>query len=313
MTFQELIALQKATGNQNVITPENAGRILGLQAQAEAGKQLAMERGAQAVEERKRLQALQAQNASPRLLETYDPEKGRQRFVFDKQGNVIGSSTLDTPAVPVAGIADIDRGLMNLNRGLATDEEKQLLRQAMRDQMVSALETDKGMEAYNQAEAVKAAEEAKKQAIRSAFREAAVVPTAQKAREDLETRLDARIQDRSPYAVASDEQRAVDANRADMYRSLQKLKEMKAPVAEIKRMEDLIRGNAAISSEIQDEALLNIDKAALDKAKKELEASAPAKDPRFELLRKLYSETQKKAKDKTKKEGKALPPPTPMV
>lgn len=310
MTFQELIALQKATGNQNVITPENAGRILGLQAQAEAGKQLAMERGAQAVEERKRLQALQAQNASPGLLETYDPEKGRQRFVFDKQGNVVGSSTLDKKAAPVAGI---DRELMNLNRGLATDEEKQLLRQAMRDQMVSAIETDKGMEAYNQAEAVKAAEEAKKQAIRSAFREAAVVPTAQKAREDLETRLDARIQDGSPYAVASDEQRAVDANRADMYRSLQKLKEMKAPIAEIKRMEDLIRGNAAISSQIQDEALLNIDKAALDKAKKELKASAAANDPRFELLRKLYSETQKKVKDKTKKEGKALPPSTPMV
>lgn len=310
MTFQELIALQKATGNQNVITPENAGRILGLQAQAEAGKQLAMERGAQAVEERKRLQALQAQNASPGLLETYDPEKGRQRFVFDKQGNVVGSSTLDKKAAPVAGI---DRELMNLNRGLATDEEKQLLRQAMRDQMVSAIETDKGMEAYNQAEAVKAAEEAKKQAIRSAFREAAVVPTAQKAREDLETRLDARIQDGSPYAVASDEQRAVDANRADMYRSLQKLKEMKAPIAEIKRMEDLIRGNAAISSQIQDEALLNIDKAALDKAKKELKASAADNDPRFELLRKLYSETQKKAKDKTKKEGKALPPSTPMV
>lgn len=310
MTFQELIALQKATGNQNVITPENAGRILGLQAQAEAGKQLAMERGAQAVEERKRLQALQAQNASPGLLETYDPEKGRQRFVFDKQGNVVGSSTLDKKAAPVAGI---DRELMNLNRGLATDEEKQLLRQAMRDQMVSAIETDKGMEAYNQAEAVKAAEEARKQAIRSAFREAAVVPTAQKAREDLETRLDARIQDGSTYAVASDEQRAVDANRADMYRSLQKLKEMKAPIAEIKRMEDLIRGNAAISSQIQDEALLNIDKAALDKAKKELKASAAANDPRFELLRKLYSETQKKAKDKTKKEGKALPPSTPMV
>lgn len=310
MTFQELIALQKATGNQNVITPENAGRILGLQAQAEAGKQLAMERGAQAVEERKRLQALQAQNASPGLLETYDPEKGRQRFVFDKQGNVVGSSTLDKKAAPVAGI---DRELMNLNRGLATDEEKQLLRQAMRDQMVSAIETDKGMEAYNQAEAVKAAEEAKKQAIRSAFREAAVVPTAQKAREDLETRLDARIQDGSPYAVASDEQRAVDANRADMYRSLQKLKEMKAPIAEIKRMEDLIRGNAAISSQIQDEALLNIDKAALDKANKELKASAADNDPRFELLRKLYSETQKKAKDKTKKEGKALPPSTPMV
>lgn len=310
MTFQELIALQKATGNQNVITPENAGRILGLQAQAEAGKQLAMERGAQAVEERKRLQALQAQNASPGLLETYDPEKGRQRFVFDKQGNVVGSSTLDKKAAPVA---DIDRELMNLNRGVATDEEKQLLRQAMRDQMVSAIETDKGMEAYNQAEAVKAAEEAKKQAIRSAFREAAVVPTAQKAREDLETRLDARIQEGSPYAVASDEQRAIDANRADMYRSLQKLKEMKAPIAEIKRMEDLIRGNAAISSQIQDEALLNIDKAALDKAKKELKASAASNDPRFELLRKLYSETQKKAKDKTKKEGKALPPSTPMV
>jgi len=156
MTFQEAIALQKATGNQNVITPENYGRIMGLAAQAEAGKQLAMDRGAQAVEERKRLQALQGDgslSSQGRLLETYDPEKGRQRFVFDKQGNVIGSATLDKPAAPVAGI---DRELMNANRGLATDQEKQLLRQAMRDQMLAAVQGDKGMKAYDEVQAAKA-------------------------------------------------------------------------------------------------------------------------------------------------------------
>ena len=153
MTFQEAIALQKATGNQNVITPENYGRILGLQAQAEAGKQLAMERGAQAVEERRRLQALQGDGSlasQGRLLETYDPEKGRQRFVFDKQGNVIGSATLDKPAAPVAGI---DRELMNA--GLATDQEKQLLRQSLRDQMLAAVQGDKGMKAYDEEQAAK--------------------------------------------------------------------------------------------------------------------------------------------------------------
>lgn len=156
MTFQEAIALQKATGNQNVITPENYGRIMGLAAQAEAGKQLAMDRGAQAVEERKRLQALQGDGSlasQGRLLETYDPEKGRQRFVFDKQGNVIGSATLDKTAAPVAGI---DRELMNANRGLATDQEKQLLRQAMRDQMLAAVQDDKGMKAYDEVQAAKA-------------------------------------------------------------------------------------------------------------------------------------------------------------
>lgn len=154
MTFQEAIALQKATGNQNVITPENYGRIMGLAAQAEAGKQLAMDRGAQAVEERKRLQALQGDGSlasQGRLLETYDPEKGRQRFVFDKQGNVIGSATLDEPAAPVAGI---DRELMNA--GLATDQEKQLLRQSLRDQMLAAVQGDKGMKAYDEVQAAKA-------------------------------------------------------------------------------------------------------------------------------------------------------------
>ena len=154
MTFQEAIALQKATGNQNVITPENYGRIMGLAAQAEAGKQLAMDRGAQAVEERRRLQALQGDGSlasQGRLLETYDPEKGRQRFVFDRQGNVIGSATLDKPATPVAGI---DR--KSMNEGLATDREKQLLRQAMRDQMLAAVQGDKGMKAYDEVQAAKA-------------------------------------------------------------------------------------------------------------------------------------------------------------
>lgn len=154
MTFQEAIALQKATGNQNVITPENYGRIMGLAAQAEAGRQLAMDRGAQAVEERKRLQALQGDGSlasQGRLLETYDPQKGRQRFVFDKQGNVIGSATLDQPAAPVAGI---DR--KSMNEGLATDREKQLLRQSLRDQMLAAVQGDKGMKAYDEMQAAKA-------------------------------------------------------------------------------------------------------------------------------------------------------------
>lgn len=87
MNLQQLIALQKASGGQNVITPDNAGRIMGLAAQQEANRQLSMDAGRLAVEERKRLQQLEA-GQTPGVVTT----PSGARFVTDAQGNVVGTN-----------------------------------------------------------------------------------------------------------------------------------------------------------------------------------------------------------------------------
>lgn len=133
MTFQEAIALQKATGAQNLITPENAGRILGLQAQEEARRQLALQQGRAAIEERKAQQAME----QGQTLETTSPERGRERFVFDAQGNVVGRSTFGTPQA--------QRAVTSLGMtptGAMTPEESQLLRQSFRENLNAAVLAD---------------------------------------------------------------------------------------------------------------------------------------------------------------------------
>jgi len=133
MTFQEAIALQKATGAQNLITPENAGRILGLQAQEEARRQLALQQGRAAIEERKAQQAME----QGQTLETTSPERGRERFVFDAQGNVVGRSTFGTPQA--------QRAVTSLGMtptGAMTPEESQLLRQSFQENLNAAVLAD---------------------------------------------------------------------------------------------------------------------------------------------------------------------------
>jgi hypothetical protein len=122
MTLQQLIALQKASGGQNTITPENAGRIMGLAAQAEANRQLSMDAGKLAVEERKRLQQLEA-GQTPGVVTAPSGAK----FVTDAQGNVVGTNA--PIGVGAGGIGD----RAAINRGEATAQERALLGPAIRE------------------------------------------------------------------------------------------------------------------------------------------------------------------------------------
>jgi hypothetical protein len=122
MTLQQLIALQKASGGQNVITPDNAGRIMGLAAQAEANRQLSMDAGRLAVEERKRLQQLEA-GQTPGVVTAPSGAK----FVTDAQGNVVGTNA--PIGVGTGGIGD----RAAINRGEATAQEQALIGPAIRE------------------------------------------------------------------------------------------------------------------------------------------------------------------------------------
>lgn len=120
MDLQQLIALQKASGGQNVITPDNAGRIMGLAAQQEANRRLALAEGQQAVQERKNLQAMQA-GETPGVVTAPSGAK----FVYDKQGNIVGTNA------PI-GIGDsVDKRF--INQGQATAQERALLGPAIRE------------------------------------------------------------------------------------------------------------------------------------------------------------------------------------
>lgn len=120
MTFQELLAAQVASGGQNVITPDNAGRILGLAAQQEANRRLALAEGQQAVQERKNLQAMQA-GETPGVVAAPSGAK----FVYDAQGNIVGTNA------PIGiGTAQDKR---EINRGQATAQERTLLGPAIRE------------------------------------------------------------------------------------------------------------------------------------------------------------------------------------
>ena len=122
MNLQQLIALQKASGGQNVITPDNAGRIMGLAAQQEANRQLSVDAGRLAVEERKRLQQLEA-GQTPGVVTAPSGAK----FVTDAQGNVVGTNA--PIGVGAGGIGD----RAAINRGEATAQERALIGPAIRE------------------------------------------------------------------------------------------------------------------------------------------------------------------------------------
>lgn len=122
MNLQQLIALQKASGGQNVITPENAGRIMGLAAQQEANRQLSVDAGRLAVEERKRLQQIEA-GQTPGVVTAPSGAK----FVTNAQGNVVGTNA--PIGVGAGGIGD----RAAINRGEATAQERALIGPAIRE------------------------------------------------------------------------------------------------------------------------------------------------------------------------------------
>lgn len=141
MTFQELLAAQVASGGQNVITPDNAGRILGLAAQQEANRQLSLAAGNQAVQEAINRQIASGERAAPDKEGKMDQygqyvsplQRSGQvvtapsgvKFVTDAQGNVIGTNA------PI-GIGDsVDKRF--INQGQATAQERALLGPEIRE------------------------------------------------------------------------------------------------------------------------------------------------------------------------------------
>ncbi len=132
MDLQQLIALQKASGGQNTITPENAGRIMGLAAQAEANRQLSMDAGKLAVEERKRLQEMQQGMTPGQISGSTIVAPSGARFVTDAKGNVVGMNAPVTPLgpKPYAG-ESMQEARQAFNQGNATQAERDAFRANM--------------------------------------------------------------------------------------------------------------------------------------------------------------------------------------
>ena len=132
MDLQQLIALQKASGGQNTITPENAGRIMGLAAQAEANRQLSMDAGRLAVEERKRLQEMQQGMTPGQISGSTIVAPSGARFVTDAKGNVVGMNAPVTPLgpKPYAG-ESMQEARQAFNQGNATQAERDAFRANM--------------------------------------------------------------------------------------------------------------------------------------------------------------------------------------
>ncbi len=143
MDLQQLIALQKASGGQNTITPENAGRIMGLAAQQEANRQLSMDAGKLAVQEAMNRQIASGERAAPNEQGEVDKygryvsplqRQGRvitapsgAKFVTDAQGNIVGTNA----AIGIGAGSMGDRAA--INRGEITAQERQLLNPAIQE------------------------------------------------------------------------------------------------------------------------------------------------------------------------------------
>jgi len=242
MDLQQLIALQKASGGQNTITPENAGRIMGLAAQQEANRQLSMDAGKLAVEERKRLQEMQQGMTPGQISGSTIVAPSGARFVTDAKGNVVG---MNAPgqipgAMPIGNETQAD-AQKAFNRGEGTAAERELFSNSF-----SGTKGDMGLlrrtfinEMQKQAPAQAAVAQAdappvtKEQFIpnirsiydRSGFGARAPEAPAPSAAEmeQMQTEKDLLEQRFASSGAASPEQQTEDTSRADMYRKLKEL------------------------------------------------------------------------------------------
>lgn len=208
MTFQELLAAQVASGGQNVITPDNAGRILGLAAQQEANRRLALAEGQQAVQERKNLQAMQA-GETPGVVTAPSGAK----FVYDKQGNIVGTNAL-------IGIGDsVDK--MSINQGQATAQELALLGPAIRESFMLEMQKQAPKQPAKVEEKVTVQESpAQIPAVSTQPAVQATTPSKIEEMKKNKVRLENLL---SASALPSEEQQTEDKSRASLYREMQKL------------------------------------------------------------------------------------------
>lgn len=242
MDLQQLIALQKASGGQNTITPENAGRIMGLAAQQEANRQLSMDAGKLAVEERKRLQEMQQGMTPGQISGSTIVAPSGARFVTDAKGNVVGMNAPVTPLgpKPYAG-ESMQEARQAFNQGNATQAERDAFRANMFGdarspglvQKTFIQEMQKqapAQAAVAQAEAPPVTREQLIPNIRSIYDRSgfgarapeAPAPSAAEM-EQMQTEKDLLEQRFASSGAASPEQQTEDTSRADMYRKLKEL------------------------------------------------------------------------------------------
>lgn len=209
MTFQELLAAQVASGGQNVITPDNAGRILGLAAQQEANRRLALAEGQQAVQERKNLQAMQA-GETPGVVTAPSGAK----FVYDKQGNIVGTNA------PM-GIGDsVDKRF--INQGQATAQERALLGPAIRESFMLEMQKQAPKQPAKVEEKVTVQESPMPLPPPPVASPATPPPTPEEAKK---LQADKQRMENLLYtsAFVTEPQKAEDKSRAGLYREMQKL------------------------------------------------------------------------------------------
>jgi hypothetical protein len=226
MTFQELLAAQVASGGQNVITPDNAGRILGLAAQQEANRRLALAEGQQAVQERKNLQAMQAGMTPGEIAGTTVVAPSGARFVTDAQGNVVGMNAPVTPLGPKQYAGEsMQEARQAFNRGESTQAERDAFRQNMFGDARSPGLIQKTFIQEMQKQAPKPqvpAPSPPQPPPPAPPPQPPPPPTPEEAKKMQENKV--RLENLfSASALPSGEQKTEDKSRADMYREMQKL------------------------------------------------------------------------------------------
>lgn len=308
MTFQELLAAQVASGGQNVITPDNAGRILGLAAQQEANRRLALAEGQQAVQERKNLQAMQAGMTPGEIAGTTVVAPSGARFVTDAQGNVVGMNAPVTPLGPKQYAGEsMQEARQAFNRGESTQAERDAFRQNMFGDARSPGLIQKTFiqEMQKQAPAQpsspppptkKGFSEEDTQEIMQKIKSR---PWEDALKKQTEQRLGGEVN--FGYALPSERQREMQAYSADLYRARQEAMARGASAEQLKPIEDAIRAQHEATKVVQKsdfdlsqppEDLLN--KATTDMENLYAESGVSSKDQRGEDKQRasLYKELQ---------------------
>lgn len=245
--FDSMVAAQMASGGQNVITPDNVGRIMSLAAQQEAQRRLALASGSQAVrekmEEQKMLGVRDGTLASEGRVIT---APSGARFVTDAQGNVVGSSMAALPAA--AGQAML--------RGESTAGERAALGPAIRSSFIE--EMSRAAPAPRKAQAaapsaapmVLAASARPAQTMAETVMETETLPTTSGATLTELLRETERLQ-RTPVGqepIATPEQKSLMKTVAERRRELGKL----LPMLEKAVRENDARKAADIRNQIED-------------------------------------------------------------
>jgi len=275
MTFQELLAAQIASGGQNVITPDNAGRILGLAAQQEANRQLSLAAGNQAVQEAINRQIASGERAAPDKEGKMDQygqyvsplQRSDQvvtapsgvKFVTDAQGNVIGTNAPITPLGPKQYAGEsMQEARQAFNRGESTQAERDAFRQNMFGNARSPGLMQKTFIQEMQKQAPAPAPAPDQPPAKGGFSEKDTQEIMQKIKsrpweealkKQTEQRLGVGVN--FGYDLPSERQREMQAYSADLYRARQEAMARGASAEQLKPIEDAIRAQHEATKVVQ--------------------------------------------------------------